>query len=77
MNTVTKLDHYRPSPWQPDPGCNCAACFVRQMGKDLEQRLRETEDLVSLANADAMRYFLDQLGELCGVQCQYLPRDTG
>jgi hypothetical protein len=73
---VIKLDSRRRSPWNLDAGCPCAACYVRQMGKDLDERLRVTEDLMSLAAADAMRHYLDQLGELCGVQCQYAPSEA-
>jgi hypothetical protein len=75
MRNVVQLDNYRPSPWQPgDETCECAACLVRRMGRDLDDRLREVGDLFSLEAQDAMKHYLIQLGELCGVECQYKAR---
>jgi hypothetical protein len=72
-DNVISLDSRRPNPWQADADCECAACHIRNMGRDLDDRLRHAGDLLSLDARDAMRHYLQQLAELCGVECQYEP----
>ena len=44
-NNVIILDHYRPSPFQPDPGCDCKSRAVQQLGRDLEVSSRTGRSL--------------------------------